>query len=181
MKERSTRRCRFCLLVKTERMHHCRTCKKCFLKADHHCYFINNCIGFKNYKYFFCFLFYSLVLLVFVCITMINGLKYCYIEYGIDSLNFLVFTLTYSLAVITLFSIVYFFSLHLYFITNNLTTIEYIEKYKKNIKLINKNPYNLGAWNNFKAVLGSNIFLWIFPFTGDFSSLEGYEFKTKAK
>ena len=55
------RACRFCLYLKADRMRHCRDCKKCFLKSDHHCYFINNCIGFKNYKYFFCFLFYTIV------------------------------------------------------------------------------------------------------------------------
>lgn len=181
VKEPYTRRCRFCLLLKTERMHHCRSCKKCYLKADHHCYFINNCVGFNNYKFFFCFLFYSLILLSFMSLTMINGLKYFYIEYGIDSINFLIFSVTYALAIITLFSIFYFFSLHIYFISKNITTIEYLEKYKKNAKKIDENQYNLGVWNNFKSVLGNNMLLWIIPLNGDFKSLEGYEFKKKEK
>jgi len=181
VKEPYVRRCRFCLLLKTERMHHCRSCRKCYLKLDHHCYFINNCVGFNNYRFFFCFLFYSLVLLIFMSFTMINGLKYFYIEYGIDSINFLIFTVTYALAIITLFSILYFFSLHLYFIGKNITTIEYLETYKKNLKKIDENQYNLGVWNNFKLVFGSNVLLWIFPFNGDLKPLEGYEFKKKEK
>ena len=178
---RIPRTCRFCIHVKSDRMHHCRSCGKCFLKSDHHCYFINNCIGFKNYKSFFCFLFYSLLLLIFISITMLNGLKNCLIENGIDSINFLGFSITYALAIITLFSTLYLFILHVFFISKNITTIEYLEKYKKKPKLIEKNPYNLGVLNNFKLVLGNNFWMWLFPFTDDYKSLEGYEFKSKEK
>jgi hypothetical protein len=67
----------------------------------------------------------------------------------------------------------------MYFIGKNITTIEYLETYKKKIKKIDENQYNLGYLNNFKAVLGSNVLLWIFPFNEDVKPLEGYEFKKK--
>ena len=151
---RFTRSCRFCLHLKSDRMHHCRSCRKCFLKSDHHCYFLNNCIGFKNYKYFFCFLFYSIVLLIFISITMINGLKNSLMEFGIDSIYFLAFSITYALAIITLFSTMYLFILHTFFVSKNLTTIEYLEKYKENKKLMEKNNvYDMGVLNILRQFL----------------------------
>jgi len=53
--------CKKCLLVRPERTHHCKICEKCILKMDHHCPWIANCVGLKNIKHFFLFLFYATV------------------------------------------------------------------------------------------------------------------------
>ena len=113
---------------------------------------------------------------------MINGLKNSLMEFGIDSIYFLAFSITYALAIITLFSTMYLFILHTFFVCKNLTTIEYLEKYKENKKLMEKNNvYDMGVLNNFKAILGNNYFTWFFPVIDDFKPLDGYEFKTKEK
>jgi len=39
-------------MFKPPRSHHCRVCKRCVLKMDHHCVWINNCVGYANYKAF---------------------------------------------------------------------------------------------------------------------------------
>lgn len=46
-----------CLKCKTDnwkpsRTHHCSECNRCIFKMDHHCPWINNCVGYKNYKSF---------------------------------------------------------------------------------------------------------------------------------
>jgi hypothetical protein len=35
-----------------ENSKHCRRCQRCTLGFDHHCIWLNNCIGYNNYRYF---------------------------------------------------------------------------------------------------------------------------------
>lgn len=65
--------CERCNTYKPDRCHHCSVCDRCILKMDHHCCifsssalphldtgpWVNNCIGFYNYKYFLLFLIYT--------------------------------------------------------------------------------------------------------------------------
>mmetsp|Transcript_16751 Transcript_16751/g.34530 ORF Transcript_16751/g.34530 Transcript_16751/m.34530 type:complete len:233 (-) Transcript_16751:2080-2778(-) len=51
--------CKFCRMVKPERVYHCRVCGSCVLAMDHHCVFIGNCVGKRNLKFFFLFLLYT--------------------------------------------------------------------------------------------------------------------------
>ena len=39
--------------LKPPRARHCKFCDNCCMELDHHCYWIGNCIGLKNKKYFF--------------------------------------------------------------------------------------------------------------------------------
>ncbi len=62
--------CNKCNGPRPERAHHCKVCKMCVLKMDHHCIWVANCVGLKNQKYFYQFLFYSVVgdCIAFLCL-----------------------------------------------------------------------------------------------------------------
>lgn len=71
------RYCQKCGQMKPARAHHCRICNRCVMRYDHHCPFVMNCIGEKNYPYFFKFCMYatlsSFISLVCSCAEMITG------------------------------------------------------------------------------------------------------------
>lgn len=48
-------------LLKPPRTRHCKFCDRCCMKLDHHCYWIGNCIGIYNTKFFFQYGFYIFI------------------------------------------------------------------------------------------------------------------------
>jgi len=60
--------CKKCLRAKPPRAHHCSVCGRCVLKMDHHCPWINNCVGFANYRHFCLFVLYLSIGCVFVIV-----------------------------------------------------------------------------------------------------------------
>ena len=48
--------CTYCEIIKSETSFHCVMCGRCVEMFDHHCPFINNCLGYLNYKYFLVFI-----------------------------------------------------------------------------------------------------------------------------
>ena len=63
------RYCEKCVHIKPDRCHHCSVCGVCVTKMDHHCPWVNNCVGFKNYKFFILFLGYAFIYCIFVAFT----------------------------------------------------------------------------------------------------------------
>ena len=66
------RYCEICMVVKPDRAHHCSVCGSCILKMDHHCPWVNNCVGFHNYKYFMLFLAYALLYCFYIAGTSLQ-------------------------------------------------------------------------------------------------------------
>jgi len=53
------RYCVTCDAVKPDMTHHCSVCRRCVLKMDHHCPWVMNCVGARNYRFFFNFIAYA--------------------------------------------------------------------------------------------------------------------------
>ncbi|XP_066058796.1 palmitoyltransferase ZDHHC15 isoform X3 [Chamaea fasciata] len=92
--------CDRCQLIKPDRCHHCSVCAMCVLKMDHHCPWVNNCIGFSNYKFFLLFLAYSLLYCLYIAATVFKYfIKYWTVSHEIRLLFHL---LSVSWALVTL-------------------------------------------------------------------------------
>ncbi|KAF9083412.1 hypothetical protein BGX23_011503 [Mortierella sp. AD031] len=76
--------CNVCKVVKPDRCHHCSECNRCVLRMDHHCPWINACVGFNNYKYFYLFIFYGSLSSLWVVGSMIPLLIQVLQGYGPD-------------------------------------------------------------------------------------------------
>nr|XP_040036248.1 palmitoyltransferase ZDHHC20-B-like [Gasterosteus aculeatus aculeatus] len=170
------RYCDHCQIIKPDRCHHCSTCEMCVLKMDHHCPWVNNCVGFSNYKYFVLFLAYASLYCVVICATVI---KY-FIKFWTKQLpdTHAKFHILFLFFVAALFfvSILSLLSYHLWLVGKNRTTIEAFRA-PVFINGQDKSGFSLGFKRNVAEVFGDEAKYWIFPV---FSSLgDGLSFVTR--
>lgn len=162
-KDRNSRRkCKWCDKFKPDRCHHCRVCRTCVLRMDHHCPWIYNCVGFRNHKYFFLLLIYTVATLQWMTWTMWPTLsKNIESEVPFQSLFLTLFgtTLGGSMALLT----TAFLCFHIYLMCGAMTTIEFCEK--QGARGAKANPHYRGVYANICAVLGPNPLLWLLPFS----------------
>jgi len=71
--------CTFDQIIKTETSFHCMYCGRCVEYFDHHCPFINNCLGYRNHKYFLVFIIAYLIFLSTIALETIRHLTETYI------------------------------------------------------------------------------------------------------
>lgn len=147
--------CQKCKTYKPERCHHCSDCNQCTLKMDHHCPWVNNCVGFRNYKYFYLLLVYATCSEVYA----VGLLSYCvslragggvWRPWEICAMVTIGLVGLFALATIGLLLF------HTHLISVNQTTIE-------QLKGIPVDEYSLGACLNIKMVLGQNPAVWCIP------------------
>eukprot|EP01103_Thecamoeba_quadrilineata_P004676 TRINITY_DN1445_c0_g1_i2.p1 TRINITY_DN1445_c0_g1~~TRINITY_DN1445_c0_g1_i2.p1 ORF type:complete len:278 (-),score=17.01 TRINITY_DN1445_c0_g1_i2:127-960(-) len=154
--------CGICSNHKPLRSHHCSRCDRCVLKMDHHCPWLNNCIGYKNYKSFLLTLIYGSLSTFLPLYTLFP--RYCvsfltlFTSFQFDNLGFDIYYLTLFLVCATLMYLLLFHCIFL--ITSNLTTIEYYEKHREEEF---ENHNDVGYKQNILQVFGANPLLWPFP------------------
>lgn len=170
--------CSTCKIQKPARSKHCNICGYCVLKQDHHCIWINQCVGYANYKYFLAFILsHSLIclyagLIGFKIFKFIINKDRLWAAVFKDStgktltLNYLTlfqyllhrysaFTFVIVLCIVVGFTLLCFFIYHFNLIRKNITSNERIKAGKLMEKglNVNENFYNAGLLSNLSEVI----------------------------
>uniref|UniRef100_A0A6Q2Z460 Palmitoyltransferase n=1 Tax=Esox lucius TaxID=8010 RepID=A0A6Q2Z460_ESOLU len=156
------RYCDRCQVIKPDRCHHCSACDMCVLKMDHHCPWVNNCVGFSNYKFFILFLCYSLIYCLFIAATVLQYfIKFWTNELPDTHAKFHVLFLFFVAAMFCI-SILSLFSYHLWLVGKNRSTIEAFRAPVFRTGS-DKNGFSLGFRKNIAQVFGDQKKLWLLP------------------
>jgi len=161
--------CKRCQRSRPERAHHCQFCGFCVLRYDHHCPWINNCVGYRNHKFFLLLVFYACLSSSFALATSIPELLSCAcILMGIEDRSNLD---TKNLATSTVVAFLAFGAIALFLsILLTLLLITYVPFAAQNLTTVEEtytnmtNPFDLGAtMANLEQIFGLPGPDWLLP------------------
>ena len=150
---RIQRNCKVCSIKRPKKCQHCNFCDNCVEEFDHHCRYISNCVGKRNKKYFFFFIFFDLIFLIEIYILSI--IQYClvFFEFSNDikkiNNNILVIIIFIGILLIVIL-------LNVYFNFINKNTLQYI-LYFSNFVLIFSFYYYKKQINSFLPIYSNSI------------------------
>eukprot|EP00794_Sanderia_malayensis_P000124 gene124-735_t len=120
--------CFTCKIFRPPRASHCSMCDNCVERFDHHCPWVGNCVGKRNYRYFYLFLVSLSLLCVYIFACVIAHLVFSVVCF------------------FSVWSVVGLAGFHTYLVTSNLTTNEDIKgTWAAKRGEPNVNPYSSGS------------------------------------
>lgn len=173
------RYCEKCVHIKPDRCHHCSVCGVCVTKMDHHCPWVNNCVGFSNYKFFILFLGYAFVYCIFIAFTSVPYFVQFWkvpnegSQSGTGKFHIL---FLFFVSIMFSISLVSLWGYHIYLVLHNRSTLEAFRApiFRSGP---DKDGFSLGKLNNFIEVFGERKLYWFLPI---FTSLgDGVIFKSR--
>ncbi|KAG2702890.1 hypothetical protein I3843_06G105300 [Carya illinoinensis] len=149
--------CQTCMLYRPPRCSHCSICNNCVERFDHHCPWVGQCIGKRNYRFFFTFVSSTSMLCLYVFAFSWVNLWKIMNAYHCNLWSAFLKSPVSGILVLYTFIAVWFVggltTFHLYLIFTNQTTYENF-RYRCDGKM---NPYNRGCSHNIMEIFFSKI------------------------
>lgn len=153
-REVTVRYCHTCNTWRMPRTFHCSKCQSCISLHDHHCLWLNNCIGERNFRYFYNFIVFGTLVAMLICACGYYHLFQSWKELEPASRRGMAQSLKANpmslfVVILTHLEMLYplvLWAFHTYFLATGQTTREYLRYTDSHLV----NPFDSGScWRNF--------------------------------